>query len=140
MQKPTIYYAFNKINWKERIQKLNAEPFNTYCYSNIDKIVEQWYDWLSSFKETNFPRVSEHRTQLPPWITPPTSHILKKLNTAKKRTCRKRENFEMLESEYKTSAEIDLTSFEENVSASRKFSELNKYFRSLRNLIFYRIE
>ena len=78
--------------------------------------------------ETNFPRVSEHRTQLPPWITPPTSHFLKKLNTAKNKTSRKREKIEMLESDYK----IDLTSFEENVSASRKFSEINKYFRSLR--------
>ena len=31
------------------------------------------------------------------------------------------------DSEYKTSAKIDLASFEEKVFASRKFSELNKY-------------
>ena len=79
------------------------------------------------FVETHFPCVTKHRTQLPPWITPPTSHILKKLNTAKKQTSQKREKIEMLESEYKTSAEIGLASFEE-----RNFSELNKYFRSLR--------
>ena len=48
IQKPTIHYALDKINWKEMIQKLKAEPFNPYCYSNVDKIVEQWYDWLNS--------------------------------------------------------------------------------------------
>ena len=73
--------------------------------------------------ETHIPCVTKHRTQLPPWITPPTSHFSKKkLNTAKKQTSQKREKVEMLESEYKTSAEIDLASFEESVFASRKFS------------------
>ena len=65
------------------IQKLKAEPFNPYCYSNVDKIVAQWYDWLNSFMEASFPRVKKHRTQLPPWITPPNSHLLEKLKTAK---------------------------------------------------------
>ena len=27
IQKPTIHYALDKINWKEMIQKLKAEPF-----------------------------------------------------------------------------------------------------------------
>ena len=128
MQKPTIYCPFNKNNWKEMIQKLKAEPFYPYCPTNVDKIVEQWYDWLNPFMETNFPRLTKHRTQLPPWITPPTSLILKKLNTAKKQTSQKREKIENFESEYKTSAEIDLATFGESIFASRKFSELNKYF------------
>ena len=43
-----------------------------YCYSNNDELVTQWYNWLQEIIDTHIPRVTYHRAQLPPWVTPPT--------------------------------------------------------------------
>ena len=77
-------YAFNRADWDGLNESIKTQPFSPYCYSSVNEIVRQWYDWLWEKIDKFVPRVTEHRKKLPPWITNPTSHLIKKLETIKK--------------------------------------------------------
>ena len=102
-------------------------PFTPYCYSNIDELVTQWYNWLQEIIDTNIPRVSYHRAQLPPWVTPPTSHQIKTLNTMKRKYERK-PNLSPLENEKEKDIKdrmlSDQTAYEEKIFKGKRMSDL----------------
>ena len=58
--------------------------FTPICYSNCDKMLDEWYKWINSKLIKNVPVRTKFRSTLSPWISSSTSHKLKQLNTAKK--------------------------------------------------------
>ena len=60
-------------------------PFDTYCWSNPNVIVQHWYKWLLDLLSSTIPKRTKHRTSLLPWISQSTSHMIKCLNTARKK-------------------------------------------------------
>ena len=59
--------AFNKSDWKELNNYILENPFKTYCYSYIDKLVKQWYAWLDDVITENVPKTTLHRSIPPAW-------------------------------------------------------------------------
>ena len=70
-----IKYAFNEADWDELNKSFLQEPFQPFCYSNVDELLKQWYEWLWKKIDKHIPRITEHRSQLPPGF-PILSQIL----------------------------------------------------------------
>ena len=77
--------AFNRADWTTINQEIKDKPFIPYCYSNVNELLRQWYAWLWDQIKNNVPKVTSHRSTLPPWVTPSTSHVLKRVQTLKRR-------------------------------------------------------
>ena len=60
-----IKYAFNKADWDELNKSILQEPFQPYCYSNVDELFKQWYEWLWKKTDKHLPRITKHRYQPP---------------------------------------------------------------------------
>ena len=73
--------SFCKCDYVGLKENLILNTFNSFCYSNCDRMLIEWYHWLFEAITKFTPRRSKHRSYLPPWITPATSHLMKKLNT-----------------------------------------------------------
>ena len=67
--------------------KLNAltieQSFMPKCYSNSDQTAKEWYAGFFEKLDSTTPRRTQHRRNLPPWITPDTSNLLNRLSTEK---------------------------------------------------------
>ena len=61
------------------------KPFKGICWSNTSVLSTQWLQWLEELIQISVPKRTAHRSQLAPWITSSTSHMLKKMNTEKKK-------------------------------------------------------
>ena len=74
-----------------------------------------------------------HRSQLSPWIKPPTSNAIKRLETARKNNANKIKKIAMLEGIAETMIEEDKADFESNLAASRSTEKLFKYYRNFKS-------
>ena len=79
------FLSFCKCDYVGLKENLSLNPFNPICYSNCDRLFSEWYHWLLEAITKFTPRRSKHRSNLPPWITPATSHLMKKLNTVQRK-------------------------------------------------------
>ena len=59
--------------------------FDSYCWLNVNVIINHWYNWLSSLIKKCIPKHTKHRSSLPPWISQSTSNFIKRLYTARKK-------------------------------------------------------
>ena len=130
-----IKYAFNKADWDELNKSILQEPFQPYCYSNVDELLKQWYEWLWKKIKKLIPRITKHRSQLPPWISNVTSNLMNKLKTRKKRksvTLSKLIKLKRLEKPIKFESEKDLAEYEKSIFEGRTFSKIQKYLKCVR--------
>ena len=78
-------YAYKRKDWINFNCNISKNPFNPYCYSNVDELLKQCCEWFNRLFEQNVPRVTQHRSQLPLWVSKSTSHEMKKLSTLKQK-------------------------------------------------------
>ena len=64
---------------------MTQTPFTPNCYSNTDVMVDEWYSWSLYLLQKSVPIRTKHRQSLPPWISPSTSNIMKRKETAIKK-------------------------------------------------------
>ena len=130
--------AFNRADWKIINQEIKDKPFIPYCYSNVNELLRQWYAWLWDKIKNNVPKVTSHRSTLPPWVKPSTSHMLKRVQTLKR--CIDRQNkpnlsiilkHKKLEKNLQIALTADQAIYEETVTSSRRFSDLQKYLNKI---------
>ena len=74
----SIKFDFRKANWKN----VNEQ---TTRYNNVNVLVQEWYKWIKNILEANIPKVTRRRASLSPCVASSTSHLIKKLETKKKR-------------------------------------------------------
>ena len=84
-----VKYAISRTNWENFNQTIVDNPFEPYCSSKVDEVTNQWYLWFNRLFTKNVPRITSHRSYLPPWISKPTSHLINQLNTLKRKEARK---------------------------------------------------
>ena len=65
-------------------EQILENSFDTYCWSNVNEILNHWYNWLSSLIKKCIPKRTKHRSSLPQWISQSTSNLIKLLHTAQK--------------------------------------------------------
>ena len=70
-----VKYAISRTDWENFNQTIVDNPFEPYCYSNVDEVTNQWYLWFNKLFTENVPRITSHRSYLPPWISKPTSQL-----------------------------------------------------------------
>ena len=130
-------FSLNNVDWITLSKYILEHPFQPYCYSNIDHLINSWYLWLYIALEKHMKKQTKHRMNLAPWITPETSNIIKRLNTASKKVAFKsthsnNRNLERLKNLVDHLSELDQKNFEESTFKGRNFSKLQKYFKSIR--------
>ena len=132
--------AFNRVNWTTINQEIKDKPFIPYCYSNVKELLRQWYAWLWDKIKNNVPKVTSHRSTLPRWVTPSTSHMLKRVQTLKRRIDRQNKptlslilKHKKLEKNLQIALTEDQANYEEILTSSRRFSDLQKYLNKINN-------
>ena len=110
---------------------ISTNPFNSYCWSNPNCIVENWYLWLNVFLNEIIPKKKQHRASLPSWISQSTTHLIKCLKTARKRYKDMHPKVLKLKSMLGKCCGNDKIEYEQNLAAERSTGKLFKYFRAL---------
>ena len=85
-KKPTMrnFRSFGRADYSEVSEMIKIADFKPVCYTNINNIGEEMYDFFGKVAQATIPKMTRHRQSLPPWITPSTSNLMKKLNTQRK--------------------------------------------------------
>ena len=130
--------SFCKFDYDGLKESLRLNTFNPICYSNCNRMLSEWYHWLFEAITKFTSRRSKHRTNLPHWITPATSHLIKKLNTLQRKQNALANNDSMrlkIETSRNSLAEavdLDPKSYESKLFNSQNSQAMYKYFKSLR--------
>ena len=127
--------SFCNVNYKLLKDLIFDNPFDTYCWSNPNVIVEHWYKWLLDLLSSTIPKRTKHRTSFSPWISQSTSHMIKCLNTARKKHNESHTKVVLLKSKTDQLIEIDKVSYEESMAAKRSTGKLFKYFRAFQKSV-----
>ena len=80
-----LYWNFDSADFDKIAIEMEQTLFLSTCFTNIDKFYEELEEYQANLIRRNVPSRTRHRQCLPPWIKPSTSHLLRKLETQKKR-------------------------------------------------------
>ena len=79
------------------------------------------------------PRRTQHRQNLPPWITPETSNSMKRLSTLRKQKGSQCASVIAMNEKVQTALENNRSEYKQRLSNSRNTKALFKYYRKFRN-------
>ena len=127
------FYSYCKADFNGLNEAFSINTFSPYCWSNVTKIVELWYEWIHSFMPKFIPRRTQHRQNLPPWITPETSNSMKRLSTLRKQKGSQCASVISMNEKLQTAVENNRSEYEQHLSNSLDTKTLFKYYRKLRN-------
>ena len=131
--KSKIVYSFCKAKFDEMNKQITELLFHGFCWSNINVLLEQWYDWIRPIIFENVPKRTMHRSQLSPWIKPPTSNAIKCLETARRNNASNIKKIAMQEGIAEAMIEEDKAEFESNLATSPFTEKLFKYYRNFKS-------
>ena len=58
--KSKIVYSFCNARFDEMNKQITELPFHVFCWSNINVLFEQWYDWIRPITFENVPKMTMH--------------------------------------------------------------------------------
>ena len=130
-----LYYsrvAFNKVN-----KYIIGNLFSPYWYSNCDKFLETWYEWLHEIMLATIRIRNNHRSSLPIWVTSPTYCIIKKLKSLQRKlnsepSLALRNKVRSLEDLVASNINENIMLYEKSIFKSRQFSTIRRYLRYIR--------
>ena len=111
---------------------IRNEKFFSFCWSNVDVVVDQWYQWVNEKIKAYIPRRTAHRSRLSPWIKPRTSNIIKKLENALAKTPKNWRRCNYLQNLCLEMCEQDQIEYESNLADTRSTDALFRFYRSLK--------
>ena len=116
---------------------IEENPFVPYCLSNVDMMVLLWYEWLYKCFQSHIPTKTRHRMILAPWVSNETSILISKKKTLQKALQKqaienRRKKLEALNGKIVIALETDQRTFENTVFGLGKFSDFQKYFKSIK--------
>ena len=128
-------FNFNKIDHEGLNRAALHSPFLPYCWTNPALLLALWHEWLKPLLNKFVPLKSVHRSRLPPWIFPETSHLMKKLNTLEsnpKLTSSYQTKLLSLKERVSSSADDDLCTYKARLSESRNSKHKYKQLQNLK--------
>ena len=125
----TSFYSYCKADFNSLNDAFSINTFSPYCCSNVTKIVELWYERIPSFLPEYIPRRTQHRQNLPPWITPETSNSMKRLSTLRKQKGSQFASVIAMNEKVQTAVENIRSEYEQHLSNSRDTKAMFKYYR-----------
>ena len=123
-------YSFCKADYPSILQSMIYEPFRPVCWSNPNALVDEWEKWICGLVRNFVPRRTNHRANLPPWVTPGTSHLIKKLATKRKFLPEGNGKLLQLVAQVDNALQFDRSNYEEQLSY-RRSQNLFRHFRNL---------
>ena len=123
-------YSFTSCDYDDAKNMILETPFSPICYSNINKMVDEWYDWIFKIIDASVPVRSNHRAQLSPWVTGRTFNVLKKLSTAEKHK-KSDPKILSLRNEAALYLDEDRVEYETKLFSGRNTGSIFKYMKSL---------
>ena len=133
----TKTYSFCRCNFISLKSDIINDPFLPKCYSNIDKMLDEWYDWVNKKLVKHCPKRTQHRYSLPPWVSQESSNLMKKLNTAEKLLekdhCNEawKRKFDLIKTKLNGNLSEDKTCYENKIFLNRDTKELFGYLKIL---------
>ena len=132
----TRYFSYCNCDFSALNEEIIANPFEPYCYSNVDVNTNLWYEGIFQLIEKHVPIRTKNRQLLPPWTSAMTSHHMNIIKTERRKLRKKglctSEKLERLTEEcdqLQTNGRVD---YEQKVFASRLKGRSFKYFKSLK--------
>ena len=126
----SIALPFAKRIMHQYLQCMIYEPFRPVCWSNPNALIDEWEKWIFGLVQKFVPRRTKHHANLPPWVTPGTSHLIKKLATKRKFLPEGNGKLLQLVAQVDYALQLDRSDYEEQLSNRRS----QNLFRHLRNL------
>ena len=74
-----IKYANNRIDWANFKRSIIKNPFNPFCYSSINFLLQQRYDWCNKLFNDNVTKITSHRANSHPGYQIPRRILVKNL-------------------------------------------------------------
>ena len=145
MQSPSVKttqthdFSYSRVDFKKVNKYVTENPLSQHCYSNCDKLLETWYEWLHEIMLATIPIRTNHRSSLPIWVTSPTPCIIRKLKYLQRKLNSEpspalRNKVRSLEDLVASKINEDLMLYEESFFKSRHFSTIQRYLRYIRRL------
>ena len=124
-------FAFKKADWNEINEYVREHHFNPYCYSNVDLLVDQWYNWIYGIIVKHIPRTTQYRKHLAPWVSPTSSNLMKKVETLRRQSKTNTLKIQQLQTELTLSLSADQCNHETEIFKSGIFSNNQKYLKTI---------
>ena len=132
----TRYFSYCNCDFDALNEDIIANPFEPYCYSNLDLKTNLWYEWILKLMEKRVPIRTKNVQLLPPWTSAETSHHLNKIKTERRKFQKKElctsEKLKMLIEECDQLQTNDRVDYEQRLFASRHKGRIFKYLKSLK--------
>ena len=130
-------HSYSRVDWVKVIRHIERHLVTAYCYSTVDILIDTWNKWLENCQLDVIPKRTKPRASLPPWITPDTSKIIRKLKSFEHKqlvsfSLKRAQKIIELSSNAKTQAVTDQTLHDEDVFKTRKFYQIYRYFKKIR--------
>ena len=131
------FRSFGRADYSEVSEMIKITNFKPVCYTNINNMFEEIYDFFDKVAQATIPKRTRHRQSLPPLFKPSTSNLMKKLNTQRKLVSNKstsyRKNIIKKNQNVVTEAvEIDRCKKQEKIMSTRDTSVIFKHLNSLK--------
>ena len=135
--KTATRYSYSTTDWNVALEYIRINSFRPYCFSNIDVLLDSWYNWIDAIHTNSIQRKTEHRTNLPPWITSRTSRILRIVKSLERKQLMRFDAKRFSKISQLTAAALelskeDLSLFENSVFSSWVFDKIYKYFKVIK--------
>ena len=124
-------YSFCNADFDNIRNLMEQMPFDSYCWSNVDVVLDNWYIWFEETLEDSVPR-TKHRSSLLPWISRETSHTLKRLKTKRKRYHETHPSVQELLIQSYAMTQEDKTRYGSQLAATRCPANLFKYSKAFK--------
>ena len=130
------FRIFGNADYDAIKEHLVEKPFRSICYTNINKMSEEFTRYLDGTFHLYVPKRTRHRQSLPPWISCGTSNLFVKLKIPKrllenKPTSYRKQLVLKLEIQVTVSTEEDRVVYQESLLGSRNTDRLFKHLKSL---------
>ena len=130
------FRSFGNADYDAINKHLVEKPFQSICYTNINKMSQEFTRYLDGIFDLYVPNRSRHRQSLPTWISCGASNFFNKLKTQKrllenKPTSYRKQLVLKLEIQVTDSAEEDRVVYQENLLGSRNTDRIFEHLKSL---------
>ena len=125
------FFNFCRADYDKINQLTSTKSFSAVGWSISDVLVSEWYAWLEEIFEETITVRTIHRANLPPWVSPGTSYLLKRLKS-KRKLNRNSSKVGSSKKEVDDRVALEQAEYEQELSLGTSTNLLCKHFNSFR--------
>ena len=115
---------------------IRQHPVQPFCLSNVELLLDHWYEWLHEILQELLPITTKHRSELAHWVVSDSSNLIKKVNTLQLKNQRKSTppnegKIENRQTEPTLSLQNDQHLHKKIIFENGKLSDIQRYLKSI---------